>query len=317
MAAALLGGGVLLLWLDRWDRSRLAWLAGCTAWAAAVPALLRLAAPFVSRVLSGTGGGPDAAQAPAADPALAVTAPLLAVLLPLGLAASRRRLEGPTHGAVFGMVVGVGFAAAGGRLILAGSVQPTPALLMFLVVLHAAAGATLGAGTGMSEVAAPSLRPLYGLAAAAAAALEFGALAFGALACWKEWGETNTAVNLALGLGSAAALAATLAVCLSHERSVIAEELGEEVTLDVLPPWVADVLPSYRRRIRPDWWPRRDERREIVRLLVALAFRKHQLRSLPDEQLRLYGLEVGRLRQRARTLMSLAPSRETAAETPQ
>ncbi len=43
----------------------------------------------------------------------------------------------------------------------------------------------------------------------------------------------------------------------------------------------------------------------IVGLLLALAFRKRRLRNLPDERARLYGLEVGRLRQRAKTLLAL------------
>ena len=62
------------------------------------------------------------------------------------------------------------------------------------------------------------------------------------------------------------------------------------------------------RRCRSGWWPRRDERREIAGLLVTLGLCKRQLLALPDDRAWLYGLEVGRLRQRARTLLAAAPA---------
>ena len=104
--------------------------------------------------------------------------------------------------------------------------------------------------------------------------------------------------------------------CLAYERRVLSEQLRTRSALGVLPAWVVEVLPSYRRRIRSDWWPRRDERQEILDLLVSLAFRKQQLRTLPDDRARLYGLEVGRLRQRARAVLALAPEPSAAVGHP-
>ena len=97
---------------------------------------------------------------------------------------------------------------------------------------------------------------------------------------------------------------ALFAASFSYERRVLAGQLVEEVELGVLPAWVAEIVPSYPRRIRSEWWPRRDERREILRLLVTMAFRKHRLRTLSADRLRLYGLEVGRLRNRARVILA-------------
>jgi hypothetical protein len=101
---------------------------------------------------------------------------------------------------------------------------------------------------------------------------------------------------------------AILALFLESERRIIREQLQHEVDLGVLPAWVVEGMPSYRRRIRADWWPDRRERAVISRLLTRLAFRKHAVARLPGDQSRLAGLEVVWLRDRARKI--LAPSSE-------
>ncbi len=97
---------------------------------------------------------------------------------------------------------------------------------------------------------------------------------------------------------------------LRSEQRILVVELAEEVELDVVPAWVAEVIPYYRRRVRSDWWPSRRERTVLARLLTRLAFRKHAVRLLPDEESKLAGLEVVRLRQQIRVKLQCQSSVE-------
>ena len=311
--AALLAAACGALWLDRHRWGALAWLWATAVWSFAAPALLALAP--VTRLLQAPEQGVAFPEAWLGAPWLTLALAAVAVVLPVVAAARSRAVEGPVDGAVFGGVAGVGLAAGATCLVLARAPwRPDGAALVFVTVLHAAAGALLGAGVGLAKLASRrALRFPAALAATAGAAGLVAALTVAALSCWRAWGETDIACNLGLAAAAGAALAAVLSACLGYERRVLSEQLRDEVRLGVLPAWVVEVLPSYRRRIRSDWWPRRDERREILDLLVTLAFRKQQLRTLPDDRLRVYGLEVGRLRQRARAVLALAPEPSAAA----
>ncbi len=97
---------------------------------------------------------------------------------------------------------------------------------------------------------------------------------------------------------------------LRSEQRILGVELAEEVELDVVPAWVVEVIPYYRRRVRSDWWPSRRERTVLARLLTRLAFRKHAVRRLPDEESQLAGLEVVRLRQQIRAKLQCQSSVE-------
>ncbi len=314
-AAVLLAGASGLLWLDRPRWGALAWLWATAVWSFAVLVPPALAGAPVTRLLRDPERATAFPEAWLAAPWLILALVVVAAVLPTFAAARSRVVEGPTDGAVFGGVAGVGLAAGATCLVLARSPwRPDGAALVFVTVLHAAAGALLGAGVGLAKLASRrALRLPAAAAAAAAAAALVAALAFAALSCWREWGQNSVACNLGLAAAAAAALAAVVAAGLAYERRVLADQLRDEVELGVLPGWVVEVLPSYSRRIRSDWWPRRDERREILGLLVTLAFRKQQLRTFPADRLRLYGLEVGRLRQRARALLALAPEPAAAA----
>ncbi len=307
--AALLAGAGGALWLDRHRWGALAWLWATAVWSFAAPALLALPGAPVTRLMQAPEQGVAFPEAWLGAPWLVLALVAVAAVLPTVVAARSRVVEGPADGAVFGCVAGVGLAVGATCLVLARAPwRPDGAALVFVTVLHAAAGALLGAGAGLAKLASRrTLRLPAALAAAAAAGALAAALAAAALSSWRAWGQTSIACNLGLAAAAGAALAAVLAACLGYERRVLSAQLLDEVNLGVLPAWVVEVLPSYRRRIRSDWWPRRDERQEILSLLVTLAFRKQQLRTLPDERLRLYGLEVGRLRQRAHVLLALAP----------
>jgi hypothetical protein len=95
----------------------------------------------------------------------------------------------------------------------------------------------------------------------------------------------------------------TLALFLHSEHRILKRQLGDEVELGLIPSWVLDVLPYYRRRIRANWWPSRSERTVIARLLTRMAFRKHALRHLPPTEAAIASLEVVNLRKRLREIL--------------
>jgi hypothetical protein len=103
---------------------------------------------------------------------------------------------------------------------------------------------------------------------------------------------------------------AVLAMFLASEHRILKRQLSEEVELALAPGWVTDVIPYYRRRVRADWWPSRRERTVISRLLTRIAFRKHALRHLPRDEAAIASLEVVRLRQRLREILSPAKDPE-------
>ncbi len=323
VSAVLLAIVFLLLWLDRYRMEPLPWMAAVVAWALAVPCLLLIAASRSPDLLREPSAGRPLPELWLSPVGLAVALAFLGVAVPVGVVARTAVLEGPANGAAFGVAVGLAFSVGMQLLVLARTqLRPAGAALAGVCLVHAAVGATFGAGIGLTRLSArPALR-LPGIAAAAAAAVALGALLFlGASSCWTAWGDDEILCNLALAGVAMTILLAIVAVSLSYERRVLAGQLAEEVKLGVLPAWVADLVPSYSRRIRSDWWPRRDERREILRLLVTLAFRKHRLATLPEDRARLYGLEVGRLRHRARVLLvdgaeGVRPRSAAAGEDP-
>jgi len=305
--SAVLGGcAYLLLWLDRYRAEPLPWMAAVAVWGVALPASLLAGGATVAALLKAPAAG-------RAVPELWVTSPLLTVALlgagiglPLLVVARSSVLEGPANGSAFGTVAGLA-VSAGMEVFLAVSTpwRPSGAALVFVCLLHAAVGAAFGAGVGLTRLALPPAMRLPGVLASALASGGLGTLlVLGAVSSWRSWGDEGLGCNLALAGVAAAVVLAVFAASFSYETRVLAGQLGEEVDLGVLPAWVAEIVPSYARRVRSAWWVRRDERREILRLLVDMAFRKHRLRSLPAERARLYGLEVGRLRHRARVLLA-------------
>ena len=316
VALALLIGvaAFVILWLDRYGAEPVIRLGLVGLWGLACPLLFRLADSRLTLT-----GNPEASSGPGLLPAGFGVLQQLALAVALALVATSSFLEGPLDGAVYGLVAGLGFAVSEGLMAMA---APWPGgwigVPTFFTLAGATAAAVVGAGIGFAKLALrPVLRVPCVLAAVLAAALLRWLLLLAARWGWGIAGRDTVVLNLALIVAAAAILGGVFAAALAFERRVLAAQLGEEVRLGVLPEWVAEVLPSYRRRVRSAWWPKRDERREIVRLLTSLAYRKHHLRGLPDESARLYGLEVGRLRQRARILMALAPGVEPAPEVPE
>jgi hypothetical protein len=295
--AALLPLAYLAWWLDRYRLFPLARFLAVGALGTAVGLLLAarfpaagLSGPYLAGPAMPTHGVPVERMAVLAGDAARLAVAALAVLV---LLLARARVESPVDGIVFGVAAGVGLALPGGWLL-----AESGAALVAETAGHALAAVAAGAVVGLA-VAYARFHPGWGMrvlvaagGVTAAAALVAGALV--AAEASRPW-----VAPAALALALVGAVAAALALELVISR----RELAEEARFGVVPAWVPEVTPCYWRRVRASWWPRRDERRALSRLLLQLAFRKHQLRHLDDERATLYSLEVGRLRERARRLL--------------
>lgn len=311
LAGALWGAAFLILWLDRFRTEPVLRLVLLAFWGFLCALAFRLGGPDMDLIV----GLDSTLGTPTAFPFAAGIVEQLVLALGLAAVAMSHYLDGPLDGAVFGTVTGLGFGAFQTVAALhAGWTPASPLLPLFLTLMCATATAAVGSSIGFAKLALRALpRVACALGAVLAAGLAQWGLVVAANWVWHTWGARDTASNVALALGAFLLLVGVFQVALVLERGVIARQLADEVAFGVLPPWVVKVLPSYWRRIRSDWWRRRDERREIARLLTSLAFRKHQLRGLAEERARLYGLEVGRLRQRSRTLLALPPDAQPVA----
>jgi hypothetical protein len=212
-------------------------------------------------------------------------------------------LDGPfeatTAALVFGAAAGVVGTATSWRPL---ALRP-PGEALVIVLATMLASAVVGLGVGLATLKATRGQQVLFVAPALAlaTALEVTARA----GATGEWLARPELARAALATVACLAALAILVASLRVERRVLANELREEVVTRVLPAWVLDTVPHFARRIRTRWWPRRDERRVVIALLTTLAFRKRRLRSLDEDQARVFGLEVGRLRQRVRMLLAV------------
>lgn len=311
LVGTLWGAAFLVLWLDRFRTEPVLRLVLLACWGFLCALAFRLAGPAMGFVA----GLDSTLGTSTAFPFAAGIMEELFLAFGLAAVAMSHYLDGPLDGAVFGTVTGLAFGALQTVAALhAGWTPASPLLPLFMTLMRATVTAAVGSSIGFAKLALRTLpRVACALGAVLVAGLAQWVLVVAANRVWDTWGARNTTSNVALALVAFLLLVGVFQAALVLERGVIARQLADEVALGVLPPWVVDVLPSYWRRIRSDWWRRRDERREIARLLTSLAFRKHQLRGLAEERARLYGLEVGRLRQRSRTLLALPPDPQPVA----
>jgi len=297
--ALLLPLAYLVWWLDRFRLYPLARFVAVFALAVSAGALLaaRWPAPPSAALAGPAMPAAGALGERAAELAVDAARLALAALAVLAFLLARGRVESPVDGAVFGVAAGVGLALPAAWLLAESAPDAGPAALLGRALAGVAAGALVGLG-----VAYARFDPRWSLRVAAALA--------GAIAATAVVAGAGLAADLSrpwvepvlLGV----AVAATAAAAVALELAIARRELAEEASLGVVPGWAAEVLPRYWRRVRGAWWPRRDERRALSRLLLELAFRKHQLRRLDDGRATLYSLEVGRLRERARRLLDPA-----------
>ena len=240
----------------------------------------------------------------------------------------RSHLESPLDGLVSGLAAGCGMAL-GGLVVPAAWAQDGLLEAWLGVVTLLSAGVAVGLGVGWARLRVGMVRQLLAVlvgATVALAALVLPAASAAAVAAlrWHPagWGWAGiVALIVSLPLLVAGAFGWLL---LRFEQRLVRRRLEEEAAFGVLPAWLPSLAASPVRRSNPTWWPRRDERQTLNRMLCELAIKKERVTALDADAARVYGLEVGRLRQRLRTLLdpAWAPApraspRSTAPRPPQ
>ncbi len=299
---------VAVWWIDRYDREPLPLVFMVFLWGmVAAPAVVTLIGMFV-------GGGASGLAVVGVRPLVEELTKGLGILL---IIAFSQHFDNPTDGLVYGTAVGLGFAMTENVLYgvsVAPSLMQGDALSLVLgrtvytAGVHALASSAVGAGLGFGRVAGGRVR-----------ALGWAVLGLGvAVALHGGW---NVAVA-AIPAGSATwvfptvilgplylAFIVSFALMLWAEHRILVKQLDEEVALGGVPAWVGRVIPYYHRRVKTEWWPSRDERIVISRLLTRLAFRKHAL-AARGHSATIEGLEIVRLRARIQTILGNPESEE-------
>jgi len=314
----LLGVVAVVWWFDRYDREPLHLVAIQFLWGATI-------APLISVVffmlLENTGWSGDPRDAlsvlgvSAIGPLVEEIAKGAGLVLVVLLSS---KFDNPTDGVVYGTAVGLGFAVSenvsyglGASMNLDG---PRDVLLLvggrtlLSAGVHALCSAALGGFLGHAVLCRRQMtRALWSIAGLAVA-----------VALHTSWNTTllysgvfskdgSLRVWLAVVPVLYGLYVAVLSGFLRSEHGILKRQLAEEVDLGVAPPWVLEIIPYYRRRVRSDWWPSRRERTVIARLLTRVAFRKHALRHLSKDEATIASLEVVQLRKRVREILGSVP----------
>jgi hypothetical protein len=302
LVALVISGAVfVLLWADR-ERTRLGWvLVGSSGLIAGLVMLERyLLRPAIGGALLSAGDGSTPRGLIVLGGALMLGVVLRVMVLVL--VARVGQLGCPVDGALFGAQIGAIAGCTGVLLRLLGGGVSGAGSGVLMTLASAASTALLGLLFGSASLTARRGvqvgRVIGGIFAAALLELALFAPFADGLGHAEAW------VEVVGELSGLLALVGVFYVGFRAERSLLSEELSEEVTARVLPPWVMATIPFYFTRANAGWWERADERRALSTLLVTLAFRKRRLRTLHEDQAQVYALEVGRLRQRARVLLA-------------
>ena len=309
----LLGVVAGVWWFDRYDREPLHLVAFEFLWGATVAPLISVMVfVFLESV-----GMDDGSQSTVSLLGGTVGPLVEEIAKGVGLAlvvVFSSKFDNPTDGVVYGTAVGLGFAVSENVTYgLAGGMNfDGPRGILLLVGgrtllsagVHALCSAALGGFLGHAVLSRRTVVRVgwttAGLAVAVALhaswnmALRFAGIftSDGSLRAWLVVMPLLYACYVAI-----------LAAFLRSEHGILKRQLAEEVDLAVAPPWVLDVIPYYRRRVRSDWWPSRRERTVLARLLTRVAFRKHALRHLPKDEATIASLEVVQLRKKLREIL--------------
>jgi len=306
---------VVFVWfLDRYDREPIHMVAAVFLWgASAAPAI----AVFILMTLGIGWELSPLVFAGVATPLVEESAKAIGVLLVVLLT---RNFDNPTDGFVYGTAVGLGFAVTENYIygIGIGTAMGVGDLLILVIGrtslaagVHGLASATFGGFLGHAVLTRKRWQRVAWLS-------------IGLLAAAGLHGSWNMALTLVGPFAPGGGLRAWLVILpvlyavytlifagfLHSEHLILKRQLTEEVALSLAPSWVVDVIPYYRRRLRSDWWPLRNERTVISRLLTRIAFRKQALRNLPLPEAAIASLEVVRLRQRLRAILTPTPTDE-------
>lgn len=301
---------VLVWWIDRYDREPWLVVLAVFLWG------LLVAPGLVTLIGFAADAGATFLAGVAVRSLVEELAKGLGILLVIVFS---RHFDNPTDGLVYGTAVGLGFAMTE-NLLYGFSVAPELAReqalslilgrTVFTAGVHALASSALGAGLGFGRTSGGRLRTvgwaLLGLGVAVALHSGWNL----AVVSMPTGGGGWVFPTMILGPLYLTFILA-FAMMLWAEHRILLKQLSEEVALGVVPPWVGRVIPYYRRRIKRDWWPSREERIVISRLLTRLAFRKHAL-AARGHSATLEGLEVVRLRA---TIQGILGKPETSENT--
>jgi RsiW-degrading membrane proteinase PrsW (M82 family) len=320
LAALMVSAAILLIvvalvwWIDRYDREPLHLVATVFLWgASAAPFAAVMLIPMVDRLLLGLAGSQsmDWISVGLATPLVEETAKGLGVVLVVVFSS---KFDNPTDGVVYGTAVGLGFAvsenviygiSAGGHLHGAvGVMILVGGRTLLSAGVHAVSSATFGGFLGHA-VLSGRLRSkmVWATIGLAGAVILHGSWNLGLVWLGPVGEEGSPRLWLSALPFLYLIYVIAFALFLHSEHRILKRQLGNEVELGLMPSWVLDVIPYYRRRVRGNWWPSRSERTVIARLLTRVAFRKHALRHLPPAEAAIASLEVVKLRQRLRNIL--------------
>jgi RsiW-degrading membrane proteinase PrsW (M82 family) len=320
LAALTVSAAILLIvvafvwWIDRYDREPLHLVVMVFLWGASAAPLVSVTVfGVIDRLLSGVEESSTVAliSLGLVTPIVEELSKAVAVVLVVVFSS---KFDNPTDGVVYGTAVGLGFAVSENVIygVSAGLQMHSAAGILVLVGgrtllsagVHAVSSATFGGFLGHAVMSGKSPAKFIWAATGLLVAIVLHGSWNLSLVWFGPVGETGSP---RLWLAALPVLylmyVVSLALVLHSEHLILKRQLGEEVELGLIPSWVLDVIPFYRRRIRANWWPSRDERTVIARLLTRVAFRKHALRNLPPGEAAIASLEVVKLRQRLREIL--------------
>jgi len=299
---------VFLWWLDRYDREPLVLVTSVFAWGAAVAPVMSVMSFSAATAMI---------DRPLGTIAAAAVEELVKAFAVVMVARYSAEFDSPTDGLVYGTAAGLGFACTENLLIVLGGVPSGPESLIPTLVLqrtlfsagvHGLASGIVGGFVGLAQLSRGALTKiawtLAGLLIGTAFHGGWNAALLSTVSGRGERWPVWAAMPVLYGV-----YVVVFCLFLRWEHGVLRDQLEQEASLQLVPPWVVDVIPFYRRRIRSEWWPRRAERVVLSRLLTRLAFRRYQTSRLPEDEAGLASLEVVQLRGRVRRMLEpAAPS---------
>jgi RsiW-degrading membrane proteinase PrsW (M82 family) len=304
----------MVWWLDRYDREPLHLVAMVFLWGASAAPLASVTAfPLLEAVVGGIEPSPRIALISIGllTPLVEEVGKALGVVLVVVLSS---KFDNPTDGVVYGTAAGLGFAVTENMIYGTGTGAHLSSLggILMLVIgrtllsagVHAVCSATFGGFLGHAILSGRKISKVVWTSTGLAIAVSMHGAWNLALLRFGPVGEDGTPRLWILALPVLYLLyVGALALFVHSEHRILKRQLADEVELAMVPSWVEDVIPYYRRRVRGNWWPSRSERTIISRLLTRVAFRKHAIQRLPAADAAIASLEIVKLRQRLREIL--------------